>query len=52
MNISSSVVTPPIAGHASQTPSVSYWEFFDWYMKNSYTHYGKLKTRENNEVEA
>lgn len=33
-----------------QYPTMTYWEFFDWYMKNSYTHYGKLKVHENNEV--
>jgi hypothetical protein len=33
-------------------PNQAYRAFFDCYMKNSYTHYGKLKTGENNEVEA
>jgi isopenicillin N synthase-like dioxygenase len=40
------------AGNPPRFPTQTYWEFFDWYMKNSYTHYGKLKTRANNEVEA
>jgi isopenicillin N synthase-like dioxygenase len=31
---------------------MTYWEYFDWYMKNSYTHYGKLKVSGQNDVTA
>lgn len=27
-------------------PRQSYWEFFQWYMANTYTHYGKVKAEE------
>ncbi len=31
-----------------QFPAQTYWEFFDWYMTNTFTHYGKVKAGENN----
>jgi isopenicillin N synthase-like dioxygenase len=34
----------------AQYNPMSYWEYFDWYMKNSYTHYGKLKVSGENDV--
>jgi isopenicillin N synthase-like dioxygenase len=33
-----------------QYPEMTYWEYFDWYMTNSYTHYGKLKASGKNDV--
>ena len=39
-------------GNPPHFPTQTYWEFFDWYMQRSYTHYGKLQARDNNEVEA
>jgi isopenicillin N synthase-like dioxygenase len=27
-------------------PRESYWDFFQWYMQNTYTHYGKVGARE------
>jgi isopenicillin N synthase-like dioxygenase len=29
---------------------MTYWEYFDWYMKRSYTHYGKLKVTDETNV--
>ena len=29
---------------------MSYWEYFDWYMKRSYTHYGKLQVSGESDV--
>lgn len=37
-------------GNPPQYPEMTYWEYFDWYMKNSYTHYGKLKVSGENDV--
>jgi isopenicillin N synthase-like dioxygenase len=31
-------------------PTQTYWEFFNWYMTNTFTHYGKVKAGDNNEV--
>jgi isopenicillin N synthase-like dioxygenase len=31
------------ADNPPKFPPQSYWEFFEWYMTRSYTHYGKLK---------
>lgn len=33
-------------------PTQTYWEFFHWYMTNTFTHYGKVKAGDNNEVAA
>lgn len=34
-----------------QFPTQTYWEFFNWYMTNTFTHYGKVKAGENNQAE-
>ena len=31
-------------------PTQTYWEFFNWYMTNTFTHYGKVKPGQNNEA--
>ena len=31
-------------------PTQTYWEFFNWYMINTFTHYGKVKAGDNNEA--
>jgi len=31
------------ASNPPKFPDQTYWEFFEWYMTRSYTHYGKLK---------
>jgi isopenicillin N synthase-like dioxygenase len=28
----------------------TYWDFFNWYMTNTFTHYGKVKAEENNQA--
>jgi isopenicillin N synthase-like dioxygenase len=35
-----------------QYEPMTYWEYFDWYMARSYTHYGKLKVSGDNNVTA
>ena len=34
-----------------QYEPMTYWEYFDWYMARSYTHYGKLKADGDNNVD-
>ena len=36
----------PSASNPPKFPDQTYWEFFEWYMTRSYTHYGKLKVDE------
>ncbi|MBS27397.1 MAG: hypothetical protein CL566_00490 [Alphaproteobacteria bacterium] len=31
-------------------PTQTYWDFFNWYMTNTFTHYGKVKADGNNEA--
>ena len=38
------------AGNPPKHPTQSYWEFFNWYMTNTFTHYGKVKPTDNNEA--
>lgn len=33
-------------GNPPKYPRQSYWEFFQWYMSNTYTHYGKVGAEE------
>lgn len=34
-----------------QYPTQTYWEFFNWYMTNTFTHYGKVKAGKDNQAE-
>lgn len=34
-----------------QFPTQTYGEFFNWYMTNTFTHYGKVKAGDNNQAE-
>jgi isopenicillin N synthase-like dioxygenase len=36
------------ADNPQKFPTQTYWEFFNWYMTNTFTHYGKVKAGENN----
>jgi isopenicillin N synthase-like dioxygenase len=37
-------------GNPPKYPTQTYWEFFDWYMTNTFTHYGKVKAGTGNEA--
>ena len=37
-------------GNPPRYPAQTYWEFFDWYMTNTFTHYGKVRATGSGEV--
>lgn len=39
------------ADNPPRFPTQTYWEFFNWYMENTFTHYGKLKKTAGDAVE-
>lgn len=36
------------AANPPKYPAQTYWDFFDWYMTNTFTHYGKVKAGKDN----
>ncbi len=38
------------AANPPKYPTQTYWEFFHWYMTNTFTHFGKVKAGDNNEA--
>jgi isopenicillin N synthase-like dioxygenase len=37
-------------GNPPKYPTQTYWEFFNWYMTNTFAHYGKVNVEENEEA--